>query len=59
MWALFGYSIKEPYGQFLAERKTKEELEPIEKKATEQGYTSFSYSHADGSRPDFIKTITI
>jgi hypothetical protein len=59
MWALFGYSIKEPYGQFLAERKTKEELEDIENKAKEQGYTSFSYSHADGSMPDFIKAITV
>ena len=59
MWALFGYKEGDLYGDFLAERSTKEELKCIEKLAIEHGYIKFNYSHADGTLPDFTKAITI
>jgi len=59
MWALFGYKENDLFGDFLAERETKKELEEIEKSAKEQGYVKFSYSHADGTMPDFTNTVTI
>jgi len=59
MWALFGYSDTEPYGTFLAERVNKDDLKEIEDKARNDGYTSFSYGHADGTLPNFAKTVNV
>jgi len=58
-WALFGYNEEHPYGTFLGEANTKEELKPIEDLAREKGFEKFSYSHADGSMPDFTKAINL
>ena len=59
MWALFGYKENDNMGEFLAERRTKEELKEIEELAKDRGYVKFSYSHADGTMPDFTNTVTI
>ena len=60
MYAIFGYKgDKDNFGSFLAEVKTKEEQEQVEEKARDQGYTKFSYSHPDGSLPDFTKAIRV
>lgn len=56
-WAIFGYNEDNPYGKFLGEANSKEELKPIEDLARSKGFKKFSYSHADGSMPDFTKTI--
>jgi len=58
-WALFGYSTKEPHGAFIAEAHTKEELEPARLQAIIEGFTSFSYGHADGTLPNFAKTVNV
>jgi hypothetical protein len=58
-WALFGYKDKEPYGEFLGERATKEELMQLETLAREHGFTRFNYSHFEGLPPDFTKTINV
>jgi len=60
MYAIFGYKgDKDNFGSFLAEVNTKEEQERVEEKAKAEGYTKFSYSHPDGSLPDFTKAIRI
>jgi hypothetical protein len=56
-WALFGYKKNDNFGAFLGESKTKEGLKILEEKAKMQGYIKFQYSHFDGSKPDFTKTI--
>jgi hypothetical protein len=58
-WALFGYKSNADLGDCLGERNTKEELKPIEDEARKNGYIKFSYSHFDGSMPDFTKTINL
>jgi hypothetical protein len=57
-WALFGYNKDNPLGEFIAEARTKEELKEAETRALQQGYT-VQYVHADGSKPNFIKAITV
>ena len=59
-YAIFGYKDDNDHlGDFLAEVKNKEEQSQIEEKAKQNGYTKFSYSYLDGSKPDFIGTISL
>lgn len=60
-WAIFGYNEENPYGEFLGEANSKEELKPIEDLARLNGFVKFSYSHYEGAitKDDFIKTINI
>lgn len=58
-WALFGYKKNDNLGSFLGESNTKEELKILEEKSKVQGYIKFQYSHFDGLKPDFTKTINI
>lgn len=60
MFAIFGYKGDNDYlGDFLAEVKTKEEQMEVEEKAKQEGYTKFSYSFPDGSKPNFIGAINL
>lgn len=60
MYAIFGYKGDNDHlGDFLAEVNNKEEQEQVENQAKQNGYTKFSYSHPDGSLPDFTKAIRI
>lgn len=55
-WALYGYKDESPYGEFLGEARTKEDLKQKAEQAIANGYR-IQYVHADGSLPDFTKTI--
>lgn len=55
-WALIGYREDYPLGVLIAERETKDELEAAATWAISQGFT-LQYVHADGSLPDFAKTV--
>jgi len=57
-WALYGYTDDDPYGKFLGEGDTKEDLASLEKEAVKQGYR-IQYVHADGTPPDFKRTVNI
>lgn len=56
-WALFGYKQNDCLGDFLGEGNSKEELKRLEQEAIKNGYIKFSYSHFDGTSPDFVPTI--
>jgi hypothetical protein len=58
-WALFGYKENDFIGDFIAEANTKSELDKAVELAKEQGYITFTYSHADGAIPEFTKTLNI
>lgn len=58
-YGLIGYKKNDNIGDFLAERNTKEELESVKEQAIKNGYVKFQYVYADGSKPDFTKTINI
>jgi len=60
MYAIFGYKgDKDNLGDFLKEVKNQEEQKTVEEWAKQNGYTKFSYSHPDGSLPDFTKAIRV
>jgi hypothetical protein len=59
-YAIFGYKGDNDHlGDFLAEVKNKTEQEQVEQKAKQNGYTKFSYSYPDGSKPNFIGAISL